>query len=638
VGSPSHPSQERRFGIFELDPETQQVRKAGLSVRLQPQPFKVLALLVSRAGRVVTREELRHEVWGNETFVDFEQGLNYCIRQIRAVLGDEAQTPRYVETIARRGYRFIAPVEGNGESARSDSRPETGPEKKKTAGVRIWLILVGIALILVLAAVGYLARVRSSVHLFHGASASSIRSLAVLPLENLSRDADQEYFADGMTDELITELAQIRALRVISRSSVMGYKTKRATTPQIARELNVDGLVEGTVLRSGERVRITAQLIDARTDRHLWAHSYERDLRDVLALQSEVASAIANEIKIEVTPQEQMRLASARPVDPEAHEAYLKGRYHWNQRICEELREGLRYFELARGKDPTWALSYVGVADSYTLMPGYCQTNAEQALPRARAAALKALEIDDSLAEAHASLGAVHQVELDWGGEEREFRRAIELNPNYATAHHWYGLYFSALGRHEEALAEIKRALELDPLSPIVSGAKAIILFNARKYQETVEWCQKAIELDPNWPGFHFWLGAAYLEEGMFEKGVAEHETASNLLKNNTRFRGGLGYAYGVAGKKDEAHKILNELKTLSKQSYVPSLNIGLVYLGLGEKEQALTSLEKAYEEGGANLFLAWVNVLPWFDNLRSEPRYRALLRRMDLPLSARSR
>ncbi|HUU14275.1 MAG TPA: tetratricopeptide repeat protein [Terriglobia bacterium] len=475
-------------------------------------------------------------------------------------------------------------------------------------------------------------RILTAVGARRAAPVPHIESLAVLPLENLSRDPEQEYFADGMTDELITNLGQIRALRVISRSSIMRYKDKPTPAPQVAKELNVDAVVEGTVLRSAGRVRITAQLIDARNDRHLWARSYERDLRDILALQSDVARSITEEIRIKVTPQEQARIATSRPVNPEAHEAYLKGRFYWNKRTADGLKKSLDYFQQAMEKDPNYAVAYAGLADSYSILADNSFSPPEESYPKARAAALKALEIDDSLAEAHVSLGQIlGSYDWDWSGTARELPRAIELNPGYAYAHHLYALFLSGMGRHPEAIAEIKKARELDPLSIRINANVGWLLYFAREYDQALEQLRKALELDPNDIASHYYLGLVYSQKGMHEEAIAASRMAQDLSAGKDLTSDLiLAYVYAVAGRRGEALKILAALKNPSRRSYLPPVPVAGVYVGLGDKEEALTWLGKAYAERAADLDMLKVD--PRFNPLRSDPRFQDLLRRMNLP------
>jgi TolB-like protein len=458
-----------------------------------------------------------------------------------------------------------------------------------------------------------------------------IRSLAVLPLANLSGDPEQEYFADGMTDELITNLSKIGSLKVISRTSVMQYKGAKKPLREIAQALGVDGVIEGSVFRAGNRVRITAQLIHAATDRHLWAESYERDLRDVLALQSEVAQAIAKEIQIKLTPQEQAHLASARPVNPEAHEAYLKGRYYWNLRTEEGVKKGIQYFQQAIEKDPGYALAYAGLADSYVVLGNLGLMAPKEAYPRAKAAAFKALEMDETLAEAHASLGmARSEYDWDWVGAEKEWKRAIELNPGYATAHQWYAQYLTSMGRHNEAIAEAKRAQELDPLSLIINAIGGSVFACARRYDEAIAQCRRTLELNAGFYMAHLYLGFAYEQEKLYAEAISEYQKAIALEQGNPTVAAYLARGYAAAGKRTEALKTFSQLRDLSKRRYVSSYTMALTYAALGDNDQAFACLEKAYEDRSGALL--YVKVDPRVDSLRSDPRFQDLLRRMNFP------
>lgn len=647
------PSRSRpiRFGVFEVDLRAGELRKHGLKVKLQEQPFEVLAMLLEHPGEVVMREELRQKLWPRDTFVDFDVGLNTAIKKLRHALEDSAETPRFVETLPRRGYRFMAPTnEASDESSRDSAIPRTGPathEKQAVAPCeqataepaslgarRGWRKPWIIAVVLIALPAGFVLDVGGlRKRLVEGLAPAPIQSIAVLPLENLSGDASQEYFVDGVTDALTTELAQIRALRVISRTSVMRYKGTKKPLPEIARELNVDAVVEGALVRSGERVRLTAQLIHARTDRHLWAESYERDLRDILALQSEVARAIANKIRVQVTPQEQTRLAQARSVNPEAYEAYLKGRYFWSQRTEEKLRKAIEYFEDAIKKDVNFAPAYSGLADSYGLF-GFSQYAAlppTEAERRAEAAARKALELDDTLAEAHTALGAIqHRSKWNWVEAEREFRRAVELNPDYTPAYQFYALCLSSVGRQQEALAAIRRALELEPASPIINAAAARQLIFARQYDLAIEQLQKALELEPNFMVAHVRLGLVYEQKGMYEDAVAELDKARTLSKDNPLVIAALGHAYALSGSRKRAQELLAELKQLSKKRYVSAYDMAVIYSGLREPDQAFAWLEKAYQDREGSL--VYLKVEPWLDPIRSDRRFAELVRSVGLP------
>ena len=458
-----------------------------------------------------------------------------------------------------------------------------------------------------------------------------IQSIAVLPLANLSHDPEQEYFADGMTEALITELSQISSLKVISRTSVMHYKGSSEPLPQVARELNVNGIVEGSVLRSGDRVRITAQLIQAPSDTHLWAKSYERDLRDVLRLQSEVAQAIANEIKAKVTPQEQARLARAHLINPEAHEAYLNGRYYWNLRTEEGLKKSIRHFQVAIEKDPGYALAYAGLADSYVVLAEWALMASKEAFPRAKAAALKALEMDETLAEAHVSLGAVRSDhDWDWVGADKEYKRGIELNPGYATGHQWYAEYLSAMGRHNEAIAEIKRAQELDPLSLMINAVGGYVFIYARRYDEAIAQCRRTLELNAGFYPAHLYLGWAYQGQKLYGQAISEYQKAIALEEDNPTLAEGLAWCYAASGKRTEALKIISTLNALSRRKYVSPYGMAEIYVALGDFDQGLAWLERAYEEHSWEL--AFLKVSPVFDPLRSDARFKDLVRRMNFP------
>jgi eukaryotic-like serine/threonine-protein kinase len=460
------------------------------------------------------------------------------------------------------------------------------------------------------------------------ASGEAIRSLAVLPLENLSRDPEQEYFADGMTEALISNLARIRALRVISRTSVMRFKGTRKSLPEIGRELNVDGIIEGSVLRSGDRVRITAQLVAASSDAHLWAQDYERDARDVLSLQGEVARAIAKEIRVAVSPQEQAQLAKSHPVDPEAHRLYLLGRYWWNKRNPEGFQKALEYFDQAVAKDPGFAAAYAGLSDTYTNMGFYHVLRPREAFPKARAAAVKALELDDSLAEAHASLGNIDlNYDRNWAAAEKSFQTSIQLNPGYPSAHQWYSLLLSAQGRLDEAAAEIRRAQELDPLSLIIDQNIGLQLYYARRYDDAIQQYRRILEMDPGFRITRLMLLYAYAELGMFREAIAEGKKAS---AGDLQNRAALAYVHARAGDRAQAFRLLEDLTASYGLDDIPPQSIAIVYTGLGEKDEAFAWLNKAYDE--RTPFALFLKPSPYYDPLRSDPRFAELLRRVGLP------
>jgi TolB-like protein/Tfp pilus assembly protein PilF len=462
-------------------------------------------------------------------------------------------------------------------------------------------------------------------------SAGQIRigSLAVLPLENLSHDPEQEYFADGMTEELITDLAKISALRVISRTSVMQYKGTRKTLPEIARELGVDGIVEGSVEKLGDRVRITAQLIAAPEDRHVRAESYERDSKDVLSMQDEVARDIAGEINAALTPQERTRLARARAVNPEAHDLYLRGRYFWNQRRPESLKKSIGYFKEAVEKDPAYALAFVGLSDAYGVSSSYGIYRPTDSFPRAKDAAMKALELDDSLAEAHTSLAEVKaDCDRDWQGAEREFRRAIELNPGYANAHYFYAMTSLApRGRLDEAIAEMKKALELDPMSLIINTNLGRMYFWKRQYNKALEQYRKTLEIDPSFPVAHERIAEIYEQQGKYEAAVEEPRAPEWTVSQRASIR----RAYAARGPKGYWQARLEIAKEHAKlETYLPSTSFGVIYANLGDNNAAFQWMRKAIEEHDYEA--DWIAVNPIYDPLRSDPRFQELLRRMNFP------
>ena len=635
------PDGQLRFGVFEVDLRAGELHKHGLRVRLQDQPFQVLAMLLEHPGAVVTREELQKRLWPADTFVDFDHGLNKAVNKIRDALGDSAESPRFVETVARRGYRFLAEVKG--ADATPLRSPELAPPPLPTAEFpdrpdlsvipampkhrRSWIAwtmsaFVLLALLASLAAWKLHSRNRP---------ASAIHSLAVLPLESLSNDTSQDYFADGMTDELISDLGQISALRVISRTSVMAYKHARKPLPEIAHELNVDAIVEGTVLRSGDQVRITAQLIDAAADKHLWSQSYEGELKDTLALQNQVARAIADQIRINLNPQEQAALKSAKVVNPEAYQSYLKGRYFWNKRTPDSLKVALAYFNQAIDEDSNYAQAYSGLADTYALLGDwqYAVMTPKEALPKAKIAATKALELDNTLSEAHNSLAFCFDA-FDWDLESagKEFQRAIELNPGYATAHHWHAWHLSLLGRYDEAIEEMKKAKNLDPLSLIINADLAELLVIAHFSDESIIQSRKTIEMDPNFALAHNQLAQAYLQKHMNREAIAELQKAVELSGSSPTCVANLARAYAASGKTSEAIKLLGDLKKHSNRSYSDASEIAVIYAALGDKDQAMRWLEIGYAER----FNPGVLLRPGFDPLRSDPRFQDLVLRIGFP------
>ena len=645
-----------RFGVFEFDPRSGELRKHGIRIKLQEQPCQILAFLLERRGEMVTREELQRHLWPSDTFVDFDHSLNTAVMRLREALNDSSESPRFIETLPRRGYRFIAPLEERSAPVAETTSVQSGevtasqaalPQESQTLpahskvlpgtsarnvgrGRRPALALATVLVLALAGGLGFRYLPRPSVVTAHP---KQITSIVVLPLENLSADKDQAYFADGMTDELIANLAKIRSLRVISRTSAMGYKGTHKTLSEIARDLNVDAVVEGTVLRSGDRVRITAELVQVATDRHLWADTYESPFGDVLTLQSRVASAIVNEIRINLTPEEQQRLASARPISPESYEDYLKGRFYWNKRSEEGLTKAIEYFQLATQKDPHSALAFAGLADCYSIIGSAIvgSVSSQAVAPKARAAALKALDLDNSLAEAQTSLATVQfNYDWNWAAASSGFQRAIELNPSYATAYQRYSLYLMAMGRTGESLAQMNRARELDPLSISVNFSLGWRLYMAHQYDQAIGQLRNTLEMDPNFALPRMVLGQAYEQKGLYQQAIAELQKAAAFSHDSPPMLGSLGHAFGVTGNKAEADKILGQLLEQSKKQYVSPFYISIVYSGLHENEKAMDWLEKAYEDRSNAII--FVKVDPDFDGLRSNPRFQALLRRLALP------
>jgi TolB-like protein/Flp pilus assembly protein TadD len=575
-----------RFDVFELDVRTGELRKRGVKQRLQGQPLQVLEKLLKRAGDLVTREELRAEIWAADTFVDFDHSLHNAIARVRETLGDSAESPRFIETLPRRGYRFIERVQEVGEGG-------AAPRPRVDAG--------------------------------------QIQSLAVLPLDDHSSEPGHEYFADGMTEALISSLAKIKALRVISRTSAMQYKGARKSLPQIARELNVDAVIEGSVLRSGSRVRIAAQLIHAGTDQHLWAESYERDFQDILSLQSEIARQIAEEVRVTLTPQERVRLGGTRQVNPEAHEQYLMGRYQWNKRNEGSVRKALAHFQRAIDLDPTYAHGYAGSADCYTILGYYNSVSPQDGYRKARAAAVRALALDDSLAEPQATLAVIKRdFEWDWTGADQEFQRAIELNPGYVEAYHWRSTMFSMLGRHEEALSEKKKALAMDPLSVVITTDVARMFYFNREYDRAIEQYRKALEMDVAFSSAHLWLAQAYQQKGLFDEAMESLKTGAHLAGDSAYALARMGYGYAVSGNQAEARAVLGRLQSSSSERYVSPYDVAIVHLGLEERDEAIDWLRKALEERSP--WMGYLGVEPQMDALRQDPRFREMLQRVGLP------
>src|SRR6266404_1923748 len=649
------PANSVRFGVYEFDLRSGELRKHGIRIKLQEQPCQILAILLEHRGEMVTREELQRRLWPSDTFVDFDHSLNTAVMRLREALNDSSENPRFIETLPRRGYRFVAPVEEKSASVTETAQGETGEVRASqsaiakndptlssglpaTAGKAVGrlprrvVVLAAIFLLGLVLAGGLAVRYLRKPSVVT-APPDQITSLVVLPFENLSADKDQAYFADGMTDELIAHLAKIRSLRVISRTSSMEYKGTHKTLSQIARDLNVDAVVEGTVLRSGDRVRITAELVQAATDRHLWAETYESQLGDILTLQSHVASAIVNEIRIKLTPEDQVRLASTRPVSTQSYDNYLKGRYYWNKRSQEGLTKAINYYQAAIEKDPHYALAYAGLADCYSIIGSAIVGTVPTAevAPKARAAALKSLELDNTLAEAHTSLATVRfNYDWDWNAAASGFRRAVELNPSYATAYQRNSLYLMSMGRASESIAEMNRAHDLDPLSISMNFSLGWRLYMAREYDQAIEQLRNTVDMDPGFVLPHLVLGQAYEQKKAYDQAITELRRAADISQNSPPVLAALARTYAVSGRTTEARNLLDQLMQQAKKQYVSPFYVAIVYAGLGEKDQALDWLEKAYgDHSNAIIFL---KVDPQLDTLRASPRFHELQRKLRLP------
>ena len=616
------------FGPFRLDPLKRRLMRDGEPVRLTPKAFDLLLVLVEKSGRTVEKDELLEKVWAG-TIVE-ENNLNQNITTLRKSLGDSRQDSQYIATVPGLGYRFVAEVRKVEDvvAQSAEQAQEEVAARKTFAPLRENFLRYGIVILIPVIAVAVLVYT-----LYTRTRHPRVSSIMVLPLQNLSGDSEQEYFADGITDALIGDLAKVGGLHVISRTSSMHYKGTKKSLPEIAREINVDAVVEGTVQKSGDRVVIRAQLIHAATDRHLWVRDYEREMRDVLDLQSEIAQAIAREVQIKMTPAEEARFTSRRPVLPKAFDEYLQGRYlYWNKRTEENLNKAIVHFQNAVKQDPSFAQAHVGLADCYNAL-GTVQVGSlppVEARRLAEQSAAKALELDHNLGEALTALGNVKHYNWNWAAAEQDFKRAIELNQNYANAYNFYASYLMCNGRADDSIAASNRARELDPFSLSISVQRGFLLENARRYDEAIAQLRSVIEMDANHYQAYWTLGHTYAANRQFDEAVAAAEKAVVLSERVPGALGILGLAYGLAGRKTEANKVLDELLKLNETRYVTPAALVNVYIGLGEKDKAFEWLEKAYQE--RSNYVAYVKVFPILDPLRSDPRFTDLVRRVGLP------
>ena len=621
------------FGVFELDPESGELRKQGLKVRLQEQPFQILQILLEHPGKVVTREELQRRVWPADTFVDFDQGLYNATKKLREALGDSADSPRYVETLSRRGYRFIGTVNGNGSAALPAAEV---PPKSPTAETRASRRRLQLGIALGLGAAALIGAVLSVIpakvwqRLAGKNTVPQIRSLAVLPLQNLSADPAQEYFSDGMTDALITDLAQIGSLKVISRTSSMQYKQTKKSLPEIARELNVDGIVEGTVQRSGDRVRITAQLIHGPSDKHLWASSYERDTRDIFALERDLTEEIAHQVQTRLSTVKQGPLPHPRPIDPKVLDAYVQGNYHLNGRGRgagdEEPKKARAYFQQAIDADPNFAPAYIGLAATHTVL----SQGSSDDLPLMRRAAEKAVALEPTSSDAWCILAETKWADWDWHGAEEGYRRALALNPNNATAHDVLGSTLDVTGRLDEGWKEAEVAQELDPNHDHLADA----LYQRGQFDRAIEIRQRIALRDPGDGYNHYALAMNYAQKGMykeFAEQLGTSATLSGIPDAASRFK----RAYDKSGSQGVLRQWTKELERLAatKQLYFPGA-LAQAYAALGDKDRAFYWLEEYRQHHDLALADPTIDFKtdPWFASIRSDPRFSDFLRRAGLP------
>jgi TolB-like protein/DNA-binding winged helix-turn-helix (wHTH) protein/Flp pilus assembly protein TadD len=629
-----------RFGVYEVNLRTRELRRQGVKIKLQEKPFQVLALLVEKSGHIVTREDFRQRMWPADTFVDFDANLNTALTKVRQALEEATENPRFVETLPRLGYRFIASVEALEEPApavegaapgvlrQATESPGGSPHRasrflRPYAAGMVLLVVIGVSLAY------YLPRYSPQ-----GVSraAAGKAMLVVLPFENQSGDPAQEYFSDGLTDEMITQIGGLNPgkLGVIARTSAMHYKRTKETVGQIARELGVEYALEGAVRRSHDRVHITAQLIQARDQTHLWTHTYESNSADILEVQRDVASHVAEALAVELLPGTRSAAARAASRNFEAYESYLEGRLYWNQRTADSLKRAEALFQRAIEKDPQSALAYAGLADTHLTIGHWLMAPPAVAFPKAREAAQKALALDDSLSSAHAALaGVIWEYEKDSVRAEAEFRRAIDLDPANATARQWYAQYLSALGRHDEAMAEMQRAHRLDPLSLMITADIGNLLYFARRFDEAIAASKKALESDPNFRPAYVFLGRSYVANGQYAEAIATRLKLLEMNGESEQNRAALRHAFDTGGIRAAWRWTLDDLKRREAREYVCPFEEALLESRLGNRDAAFALLEKSYAIGDSSL--VWIKVFPALDPLRNDPRFLRLLERMHL-------
>jgi len=629
-----------RFGVFEADFRAGELRKSGRKVRIQDLPFRTLGVLLSHPNEVVTREELRQALWPDGVFVDFDRGISSAIKRLRDALGDAADNPVFIETVERHGYRWIGPASiveplqapdshSDGVSPARVGESENAsqvfpPRERWTIPVR-WAVPAAI-LAVVVAASAVFASFRWNSGAFRP---GSVHSIAVLPLTNLSGDPSQDYLADGMTDELTTDLARISSLRVVSRTSAQQYRNTNKSLPTIAHELDVDVVVEGSVRKEADVISVNVQLIDARNDRHLWADVLRRNLGGASAMQDELTEAIAHQVGVQLTPLEKQYFSGRHPIDPASYQAYLLGRYYWNQRTPDSLAKAEGYFQDAVSRDPKNAFAFAGLADTYVVDAIFSvKLPPDEASQKARAAAQQAIALDDSLAEAHCSAAYIRFFkDWDFTGAEAEYRRALQLNPNFATAHQWYAEMLTALARYDEALAQIRQAEALDPFSPVLHHVAGQILQDARQYSQALAEYRKA-ETGSDWSWTHIAAALAHRRLGEYDQALEELRAAAKLNSSqlDPRDVDALEHAYAKSGARGFFAQSIIAFRQYPHSAYGRALD----YAALGEKEKAFASLEEAYRNHDLDVLSLLSS--PELDPLRSDPRYLELKTRIGLP------
>jgi TolB-like protein/DNA-binding winged helix-turn-helix (wHTH) protein/Tfp pilus assembly protein PilF len=642
------------FEEFDLDLERYELRRSGQAVKLERIPMELLILLLQNNGKLVRRDVINRRLWGENAYQDTDHSVNTAVNKLRYILRDDPRDPRFILTVVGQGYRFIADVAADpiadttleaseppsaGDQAGEENEPGITaipvPAVNEPAPIptRRPVLLVGLAILVALLA----AAVFLSVHRSHSAheaknAVGGFHSIAVLPFVNLAQNSDQDYIVDGMTDQLITDLAGSTPLRVISRRSVMQYKGEQVPMREIAETLDVDAVLEGSFLHNGTQVRITADLIDARNDRHLWAQVYEESGDDLLSMQEPVANDIVHQVALALGST--VSASRLRPVNVRARDAYLRGRFLWNKRTRDSLTRSIAYYQDAINADPKFAEAYAALGDAYVLLSSYGGDGPASSLQKAQEAAERALQLGGGLAEAHTVLGAVRtDRDWDWLGAEAEYRQALQLNPSYPTARHWYSLHLSRLGRTEEAEVQIQRAHALDPLSTIISTDAAETAYWARKQNEALTRVDAVLSTDPYFAEAHLVKGKIHEQQGRYEQALAEFKIALALFGGGPNVEALRGHALALAGASEQALEIARQLEAASAHSYVSGVDIATIYCGLRQPDVAMRWLNRAYLNRDKGMDM--VGIDPMFDGCRADHRFQELIRKLNLQPAA---